>query len=149
MKEIPVKKSFLGDDSSLAKGERNDCVVRALTAATGLEYETIHSFTRDHFGRERNKGVFGTVYKMKKITDVLGKPFTIFEAGALQTTYMNYGKEVKRRMTVGTFVQRYPTGTYMLLVRGHAFTIIDGVVVGGNTEDGVMLKRRLQAAYKF
>jgi hypothetical protein len=50
------------------------------------------------------------------------------------------GQIVKRNMTTGTFIKKYPKGRYLVVVRGHAFSIIDGVVVG-NTEDSKMKKR--------
>ena len=50
------------------------------------------------------------------------------------------GEIVKRSMTTGTFIKKYPVGRYLVVVRGHAFSIIDGVVVG-NIEDSKMKKR--------
>jgi hypothetical protein len=38
------------------------------------------------------------------------------------------------------FIKKFPKGRYLVVVRGHAFSIIDGVVVG-NTEDSKMKKR--------
>lgn len=50
------------------------------------------------------------------------------------------GQIVKRNMTTGTFIKKFPKGRYVVVVRGHAFSIIDGVVVG-NTGDAKMKKR--------
>jgi hypothetical protein len=59
-----------------------------------------------------------------------------------------YGKTRLSKMTVGTFLKEYPTGKYLLHVRGHAFAILDGVIVG-NTCDSRRLKARITNAYKF
>ena len=59
-----------------------------------------------------------------------------------------YGKTRASQMTVGTFIKEYNVGRYLIHVRGHAFTIIDGIVVG-NPMDSKQLKCRIQGAYKF
>ena len=51
-------------------------------------------------------------------------------------------------MTVGTFLKEYPKGRYLIHVRSHAFTIIDGVVMG-NLADARQMKCRIIDAYKF
>jgi hypothetical protein len=40
---------------------------------------------------------------------------------------------------VGTFTKQNQKGTYIMMVRGHAFTIKDGVVIG-NQNDAKKLK---------
>jgi len=59
-----------------------------------------------------------------------------------------YGKTRASQMTVGTFIKEYNVGRYLIHVRGHAFTIIDGVVVC-NPMDSKQLKCRIVGAYKF
>lgn len=59
-----------------------------------------------------------------------------------------YGKTRASQMTVGTFLKEYNVGRYLIHVRGHAFTIIDGVVVG-NPLDSKQIKCRIVGAYKF
>jgi hypothetical protein len=50
-------------------------------------------------------------------------------------------------MTTGTFIKKYPVGKYLVVVRGHAFSIIDGQVVG-NASDATMKKRVINFAWK-
>ena len=45
------------------------------------------------------------------------------------------------------FLEKYPKGKYLLIVKGHAFSVIDGVVVG-NTEDGKRLRAKILFAIK-
>ena len=58
------------------------------------------------------------------------------------------GQIVKRKMTTGTFIKKYPVGKYLVVVSGHAFSIIDGAVVG-NTSDATMKKRVINNAFKI
>jgi hypothetical protein len=58
------------------------------------------------------------------------------------------GQIVKRNMTTGTFIKKYPVGKYLVVVRGHAFSIIDGNVVG-NYGDARMKKRVINNAFKI
>jgi len=59
-----------------------------------------------------------------------------------------YGKTRLSRMTIGSFIKKYPKGRYLMHVRSHAFAIIDGVVVG-NPCDSRRLRARITNAYKF
>ena len=59
-----------------------------------------------------------------------------------------YGKTRLSKMTVGTFLKEYPKGKYLIHVRGHAFGIVDGVVMG-NLADARQMKCRIIDAYKF
>ena len=51
-------------------------------------------------------------------------------------------------MTVGTFVKQNPKGTFFVIVKGHAFTIKDGVVIG-NFEDAIKTKRVIKCAFRI
>ena len=152
-KQIPIcspDKSIKGyQESKLAQAETNDCMVRATAAAFDVHYDEAHDFCRRNFRRQFRKGSFGVYHTLKaaeadgaeifkkKIESIL--PFTYYKV---------YGQEVQRKMTVGTFAVKYPKGTYLLLVRGHAFTIKNGEVAGGNYDDGLHLRKRLEHAWK-
>lgn len=148
-------------DSALAQSETNDCVVRALAAATGVSYDEAHQYAADKFNRKNKQGTFGFTTKLdmlKREGAVLGKEFTkigdpicniISNPDMIQpfTYYKVYGETVKREMTFKTFVKKYPKGTFLLVVSRHAFSIKDGVVVGGNYTDATQLRKRIQSAY--
>jgi hypothetical protein len=51
-------------------------------------------------------------------------------------------------MTVGTFIKKNPVGTFFILVKGHAFTIKDGVVIG-NYEDAQKPRRVMLDAFEI
>ena len=147
------------DNSVIAKSENNDCVVRSIASAFGVDYDLSHQIVRDTFGRKFGKGTYGFVDGMNKLSrnrvrigrkccKMMGKPMS--EHSVFNT--LNYdvivkGKKVNRQMTVGTFVGKYPTGTYILTVARHAFTVKDGIVIG-NYEDSVKKRKIVTAAWK-
>lgn len=56
------------------------------------------------------------------------------------------GETKLRQMTVGTFIKQNPKGTFFVLVRQHAFTIKDGVVIG-NYEDGIQDQKNYEMCF--
>jgi hypothetical protein len=139
-------------ESVIARNETNDCVVRAIASSFGIDYDQAHKFVKKTFNREDRKGTYGFISGMnmiateririgRKTCKSLGKP--VHNSSAFLT--MKYdvkvkGEIVSRNMTVGTFIKKYPNGTYILNVSHHVFTVKNGVVIG-NIEDS--LKKRV------
>jgi len=154
LKYIPTKDAIIGyGDSVIAKGESNDCVVRAISSAFQMHYDRAHEFVKVKFGRENRKGTRFFVGGMRRMEDD-GQDINLksFESMGDQHGRMAYevkvkDKVVKRKMTTGTFIKKYPVGRYLVVVRGHAFSIINGEVVG-NVEDAKMKKRVIVSAFK-
>jgi hypothetical protein len=46
------------------------------------------------------------------------------------------------------FLKNYGQGTYVVIVRGHAFTVKDGAVIG-NSEDAKKTKKHIVGAWKI
>jgi hypothetical protein len=140
-------------DSALAKSEESDCVVRAFAAATNSDYDTAHAYVAETFKRKYKKGVFGFESTMQRLASEkqLGRRFTRMGEKTspyqpYEAMYTYYG-EIRRCMTVKTFLEKYQKGTYLIVVRNHLFCLKDGVVVGGNYNDATSLRRRIQGAY--
>jgi len=144
-------------ESPIAKGETNDCVVRAFASSFGVSYDYAHKYVKEKFGRKNREGTYGTVLKMRQIAEdrkqinykkvkCLG---TKSEMGTYSLRYevKTKGVVTKREMTVGTFAKQNPVGTFFILVKGHAFTIKDGVVIG-NWDDAVKKKRIVKFAFQ-
>jgi len=144
-------------ESPIAKGERNDCVVRAFASSFGVSYDYAHKYVKENFGRKNREGTYGTVLKMKKLSEdrkqinykkvkCLGSKS---DTGIHDLRYPVKTKDgiVKREMTVGTFAKQNPVGTFFILVSRHAFTIKDGVVIG-NYEDSTKKKRVIKFAFE-
>jgi hypothetical protein len=83
----------------------------------------------------------------KKI-NVVGDRKNTYLVGSLEYTVKVSGETKMRKMTVGTFIKKNPKGTFFVLVKGHAFTIKDGVVIG-NYEDSVKTKRPMRCAFEI
>ena len=155
IKYIPTKEAIIGySDSTIAKTESNDCVVRAIASSFEMSYDDSHKFVAKIWFRRNREGTRNFVGGLRhminnkvKINDKL------FETMGNEYGHVSYevkvkGQMVKRNMTTGTFIKKYPVGKYLVVVRGHAFSIIDGQVVG-NSSDATMKKRVINNAFKI
>ena len=108
-------------------GEKNDCVVVALASALKMSYKAAHKLA-SKYGRKNRQGMYTEhVNRMTKEISSL-RMMTMDE---ITTYYKSTGK--LRANTLSTFTKRYPVGTYFLLVRRHAVTVKDGVVLERGT----------------
>ena len=127
--------------SELARQEKNDCVVRAVAAASGSAYEPAHAFVKEVFERNDKEGTFGvsvTINKIAGVAQTIGKSQTTFEVlpeDKKVNYYKLHGEVVKRQKTVKSFIQDNPKGTFLVLVAKHAFTIKDGVLIDNQGEE--------------
>ena len=146
-------------ESVIAKGETNDCVVRAFASAFEVTYDKAHKYVKENFGRKDRQGTYGTVTTFSnmdknntqvnyKKVKTLGKSIEHSIFKTLDYEVKIKGQKVMRKMTVGTFTKKYPFGTFIIIVIGHAFTIKDGVVIG-NWEDSDKLKKHVKSAFQI
>lgn len=93
--------------------ERNDCTVRAVSAACNASYASAHSLLAAA-GRKPRRGMYFQQY-MANQTELLGCKVTRVATG---------------RPTLEQALYRYMAdGRYIVVKRGHAFAVIDGVVI--------------------
>lgn len=143
-------------ESALAKSETNDCVVLTIAAAFNVNYETAHEFVKKTFNRENHQGTKNFQARLNRYAlenkELFGK--SIYPMGIEVGTY-NYSlrytvkvgdKYVSRGMTVHTFIKTFPFGTFIVVVKGHAFAIVDGTVIG-NYEDSIKKKKIIYDAW--
>ena len=146
------------DNSPIAKSETNDCVVRAIASAFDLEYDRAHKFVAGTFGRKPRQGTFGFGVGMNKIAEErtrigrkcikpMGVKIEYSSFRSLSYDVKVKGVKTSRQMTVGTFISKHPLGTYVVTVKGHAFTIKDGVVIG-NREDAIQKRKIMLLAWR-
>jgi hypothetical protein len=142
--------------SKIAKSENNDCVVKAVAAATGVAYDTAHSFVKETFNREEGKGVLTKelVENMSKLSEVgvakIGTKDVSFEVmpkQAITNMYKLYGELIHRQKTVKSFMESYPKGSYIVTVAKHAFAVVDGVMID-NVGTEYKPTRKVTGAYK-
>ena len=146
-------------ESKIAKSETADCVVRAFASAFDVTYDRAHKYVKEEFGRKDRRGTYGTVSRLVKMADdrTTVNYKKVYPVGVRKSSTLinslSYNVTIKgetkvRQMTVGTFIKQNPKGTFFVLVRQHAFTIKDGVVIG-NFEDSVKTKKIMRCAFKI
>jgi len=145
-------------ESSIAKNETNDCVVKSIASGFEIDYDRAHQIVKEQFNRKDKKGTFGFIPKMNSMSEsrerigrkcfqIMGKKSIYGYSYSLSYNTIVKGEIVKRQMTVGTFIKKHPKGTFIVCVKSHAFTIKDGVVIG-NTEDATKKRKILNFAWK-
>lgn len=96
--------------------ELNDCAVRATTIATGKSYFEVH---RAYFekGRQHRKGVMLATVKAV-LHEIVEGDIKIYQS--------------TKRPTLLRFIKDNPTGNWVIIRRGHAFAVKDGIVYDAN-----------------
>lgn len=109
-------------------GERNDCVVRAITNVSGQQYDTVHSLLKKH-GRKDCKGTYWNT--TESVMTELG-----YECLYMGTNKMAlwYGKAKgkayeSKSVSLGKLVKDLPKGKYVVYIRGHATALVDGQLI--------------------
>ena len=132
-------------DSIIAKTERADCVVRAIASASGMAYDKAHSFVADKFNRKPRRGTFGFSLRMNSMVTSGEK---LNRKGVKKVDVAVKTKTGTTTMTVNKFAENFNHGSYIVVVKGHAFTIKDGKVVG-NFSDAVKIRKKVIGAWKI
>lgn len=152
MKQLPYinrTEGIIGySDSVIAKSETNDCFVRAVASSFDCPYDTAHSWVKEKFGRKDRKGTKYVVSKMATMSS-LGQSFNDKSIKVIDGLRKYDASTYKmKRTTVNQFIKKYPTGTFVMIVKGHAFTLKDGAVIG-NTDDATSLKKIVHDAFQI
>ena len=127
----------VSNGSLIAKGEKNDCFVRACANAFNITYDVAHGFVAKEFKRKARKGtkkVYNTFKELGKVSFELFKDslFPVTKEYKLKCVNkpVNASYTHKRvNYTVKTFCANYGIGTYIVLVNKHALVIKDGIVI--------------------
>ena len=133
------------DDSALAKSETRDCVVRAIASSSGMAYDKAHALVAEKFNRKFREGTYFFTSTMNRMA-ASGEKLNRKSVKSVDVTVKN--KTGLTKMTVNKFVENFNKGSYVVCVKGHAFTIKDGKVVG-NREDALKIKKKLIGAWKI
>ena len=127
----------VSNGSLLATGEKNDCSVRAIANAFDVCYDVAHAFAADVLKRKARRGTKNTYLNLVNAKNVTFDLFsnTLFPESR---TYKLTGKSSpintdythkKVAYTVKTFCAKFNNGTYIVLVKGHALVIKNGIVI--------------------
>lgn len=100
------------------KGKRvGDCVKRAITKATGMDYMEVQR-QLNRYKKVTGASSYNTDYNPHKyVENVLHGEKLSFPAKAGQ-----------KRMTAGTFSEKYPQGKYILNMAKHWSCCVDGII---------------------
>lgn len=134
--------------------EKNDCFVRALTETFDIPYDEAHKLAADKFNRKNRRG---TASPYPKFLDLSKEGFMIgkykvdyipnwdleYAGSKTRIGLLEQDKKEKYKITIGMFLRKRPLGRYLMLVRGHAFSVVNGVIIG-NSNDGTRLKARIE-----
>ena len=141
------------NESELAKNETNDCIVRAISVAYDITYDEAHKIAKEKFKREDKKGTEtiqfyineeNNGFEINGKTHKIIKPEEIQYNGSVRYTYeKNKDKDHKIRIVVRQLVEKYPKGTYIVLVRKHGFVLQDGIIIG-NPSDRTKMKVKVR-----
>ena len=142
--------------SEIAKSENNDCFVRALAAATDMDYDTTHQEVKDQFGRQNGKGtenmmIVGQMMNAEEKGLTIGdKKFSVNVLGKSRThnRYKLYGEHIMRKKTVKSFIKDNPTGRFVVTVSKHALAVVDGELIDNKGEE-FRPTRKLDGAFKI
>ena len=127
--------ALLKGESLIAAGEKNDCTVYAIATAFDMDYDAAHQEVADRMNREDGTGVKrrnlleglaeGTTINGKTVTRVIKSP---------TKTYKVYGNTIPRQLRLSSFAKENQEGTYVILTRGHALTLKNGVLMDNKGE---------------
>ena len=133
--------------------ETNDCVVRAITETFNIPYDEAHSIAETQFKRQKRRGtekVLETFTRLSEEDYCIGKygieimkkdDLLYFGTGKMIGLFSEEAKSY-HPITVKMFLKRNPYGRYLLIVNGHAFSVVDGTIIG-NSNDGDKLTKKL------
>ena len=136
--------------SEVAKNEKDDCVVRAFANAFGISYNQSHKFTSEKFNRKFKKdetgqlSLFGDDTINKTVKYIGSEPKKESKVVLQNTTY----KHKPVAYTVNTFIKRFKSGTYILLVKGHALVVKNGVMIDNPNYQFTGYRRVVESAFQ-
>ena len=139
---MSIKVMDMNNKNTLQAGERSDCTVRALVKTAGLAYDDAWRWVASKMQRRPRRGP--TLWDARKAMDnaqqINGKKVKALGHG--RTRRLLNGAD--RKMSLKTFCQYNPVGTFYVLVRGHALAVIDGVIT-----DRTKAGKRVMYAWEF
>lgn len=141
------RKLVLSTSGITKQGARNDCSVRALANAGNIPYATAEAMHKRN-GRTQDKGVTPqTLYKTYAEAgfELQGVYGNTKQAWFLRNIFKTNDLQDKQGTTLAKFVQQHKQGTYICVVRGHAFAVVDGAIVDNQH---LLANKRVVAVFK-
>ena len=122
------------------------CYQRALANATGLDFDVIYQKSLRSGIKKQGRGG-SSVWKFDR-----ENPTRSVAIACRKCTGLTGWKPMKHLyrqsgLTLNQFVKRFPIGTFVIIVRGHALAIVDGVVY--DNKDRVSGRHRVMCVVEF
>jgi len=142
------------EQSSLAKKEKNDCVVRAMMMTLDLPYDRSHKFVKDKFNRINGYGTYTSRYMSNIVNrQKNGRKFKLMgfhpsKAYGDRKKLLNPKYKKETGYTVKSFMEQYPKGSYFIIVKGHALALVDGILYGNSDEQYNGFRRQVHYVIK-
>lgn len=118
-------------EQSVARGDFNDCTVKALALAADIPYSLAHPLARDA-GRVNGRGMSSPtcVNLIREQLAKQGKRLARFEPEAIISTYPGQHKNLRHITSHHPvrFAKQWPAGTFVCFTATHVFVVKDGVV---------------------
>lgn len=130
---IHSRRAFENESYYQTIKENNDCTVLALACVLGCSYESAHKHMSKHQLRRYRKGP-----TLKEVKEKFVPSFKNW-----RVVVGPYSKS--ESITVNQFVKKHPIGRFFVVVRGHAFAIIDGLVYDYKSS----IRRKIVYALRF
>lgn len=129
--------------------EKSDCSVIAYAGVTGCSYDESYK-KMESLGRKKNEGMSLFAVKVLMKSDSRFRFVGTFGTPEMQYRYRefkfadtpHYGG-----VTLGSFLKKFPSGRYYVIVRGHVCAVVDGKIAG--TGGYEKLTQRVEAAFEF
>ena len=134
--------------------ETRDCTVTATAVSFGVSYKQAHTFLSETFGRQHGKGIpFSVKIDEQPNVKLNGKKFHKVDIKELKYPGSNrFIREQNKnqlnivKMPLSKIQEKFNEGTYLVLVKGHALAMKDGVIVD---ENGYHQRRKVMNLYKI
>ena len=153
--------------SMLTSKEENDCVVRAVTHAFGVDYIKAHHFCELKLHRVSGNGTYTHRY-LPKVKQAFGKKLKQLGKSNKYSDFRHLTRPQKSKTEVysnakskwvakrvirqvpykvNEFVKAHSKGNYIVTVKAHAFAIVNGEILG-NYGDAKAVNKKINSAYK-
>ena len=153
---LKVNETYSNFDDSLARSEKNDCVVRSLASACNVSYRTAHTFCKEKLNRKDKKGTDNMyIVTQMLLWETMGlemgdKKLSVRVLGKeeVKNRYKLHGNIIWRKKTLKSFIQSHKKGSYVVMVANHALTVKDGEVLDWNN-NAYLPTRKVHGAYEI
>ena len=126
---------YISNNPRTIDNEHNDCVVRALSLAFNVEYPKVHELCAQA-GRKPRRGMYRSQTN-EVIKKLAGNPKAMMDT-------LKRGQ----RQTLATFARENSKGKWVVIKRGHAVALIDGVYHDNSSTDRGLPRSLVQCYYR-